>query len=508
MRKFWIVLIALGLIAAFSMPASAADVKFSGSYYVQGWYSHNNSLLDQDDTSTVSGRGAASLFHQRLRVETQFKVAEGLFLTTRFDALERNWGDRRERNNVATNYVAGPTYNPYVTPSTAATVETASRRADHTYSVTDAKGTTALGLYGTQEQANIEFERAYITANLPFGQLNVGYYQDIQWGTLWLDTITTRPAIGLAVPVGPWTFVAKWKKNLEGSMNGYNGIGYINDSDADIYDVAVRYAAKSWEAGVLFEYGDSRGNKVSDTATYLDAQGVRQPIYSLATTIYAALPYFKATFGPLYVEGEGAYVFGEKAAYDGRADGRTTPGDVDWESWSAYLHAKFDLKPAYIGAMIVYSTGDDPTSKDKVEGGINAALVAGQAFTPALILWNDPYYTAFGAPGGRTALSDPIRLQFMDNCLFVQGYVGVKPTPKWDIVLKASWAKADEKPAGYEDDVYGTEVDLVATYKIFDNLSYMVGAGYLFTGDYFKGAVSTTNLENQYMLMHQLTLTF
>lgn len=497
MRKFWIVLIALGLIAAFSMPASAADVKFSGSYYVQGWYSHNNSLLDQDDTSTVSGRGAASLFHQRLRVETQFKVAEGLFLTTRFDALERNWGDRRERNAVAQTPTAG-----WATPSTVATVETASRRADHTYTTT--AGTppvTSVGFYGTQEQANIEFERAYITANLPFGQLNVGYYQDIQWGTLWLDTITTRPAIGLAVPVGPWTFVAKWKKNLEGSMPGYNGIGYINDSDADIYDVAVRYAAKGWEAGVLFEYGDSRGNKASDQAAWP----------SFATSIYAALPYFKATFGPLYLEGEGAYAFGTQREFDTNVNPAVNAargGDVDWESWSAYLHAKFDLKPAYIGAMIVYSTGDDPNSKDKVEGGINAALVAGQAFAPALILWNDPYYTVFGAPGGRTAATDPIRLQFMDNCLFVQGYVGVKPTPKWDIALKVSWAKADEKPANYEDDVYGTEVDLVATYKIFDNLSYMVGAAYLFTGDYFKGAVPTTNLENQYMLMHQLTLTF
>lgn len=498
MRKFWIVLIALGLIAAFSMPASAADVKFSGSYYVQGWYSHNNSLLDQDDTSTLSGRGAASLFHQRLRVQTEFKVAEGLFLTTRFDALERNWGDRRERNNN--------NQYPYVTPSTVGTVETASRRADHTYTAVPATATTpaVTGFYNTQEQANIEFERAYITANLPFGQLNVGYYQDIQWGTLWLDTITTRPAIGLAVPVGPWTFVAKWKKNLEGSMNGYNDIGYINDSDADIYDVAVRYGAKGWEAGVLFEYGDSRANKVSDAAAYP----------SFATSIYAALPYFKATFGPLYLEGEAAYTFGTQKEYDGSAGNKCAGGtrceDVDWEGWSAYLHAKYDLKPMYFGAMIVYSTGDDPNTKDKVEGGINAALVAGQAFTPALILWNDPYYTVFGAPGARTRtnLSDPSRLQFMDNCLFVQGYVGVKPTPKWDIALKAAWAKADEKPAGYVDDVYGTEIDLVATYKIFDNLSYMVGAAYLFTGDYFKGAVDTTNLENQYMLMHQLTLTF
>lgn len=496
MKKFWIVLIALGLIAAFSMPASAADVKFSGSYYVQGWYSHNSSLIDQDDPSTDDLRGAASLFHQRLRIQTEFKVAEGLFLTTRFDALERNWGDRRERNTNATTY-------PYTTPSTVATVETASRRADHNYTVAGATaGTTAMGWYSTQEQANIEFERAYVTANLPFGQLNVGYYQDIAWGTSFLDTVTTRPAIGLTIPVGPWTFALKWKKNLEGSMKEYNNIGGINDSDADIYDAAFRYAGKGWEAGVLFEYGDSRGNKVSDSAAYP----------SFATSIYAALPYFKATFGPLYLEGEGLYAFGTQKEFDGSAGNKCAGGtrceDVDWEGWDIYLHAKYDLKPMYFGAMIVYATGDDPDTKDKVEGGINAALVAGQAFKPALLLWNDDYYTSMGALRGRTAATDPIRLQFMDNTLFVQGYFGVKPTPKWDVVFKYSYAKANEKPAGYENDDYGHEFDLVATYKIFDNLSYMVGAAYLMTGDYFMGANPNAKVEDNYMLMHQLTLTF
>jgi len=499
MRKFWIVLIALGLIAAFSMPASAADVKFSGSYYVQGWYSHNHSLIDQDDTSTEGLRGATSLFHQRLRVETQFKVAEGLFLTTRFDALERNWGDRRERNAVATNTVLPPTaaYYPYNTPRTAGNLETASRRADHTYTTTNAQGTT-VGFYGTQEQANIEFERAYITANLPFGQLNVGYFNDIAWGTMWLDTWGTRPAVSLAIPVGPWTFVAKYKMNLEGNM--YNGIGGINSSDADIYDVAVKYAAKTWEAGVLFEYGDSRANKTSD----------RLPT-SFATTLYTALPYFKATFGPLYLEGEGSYAFGTQKEFD------TGGTDVDWEWWSAYLHAKYDLKPMYFGAIAAYMSGDDPASQDKVEGNLAMSLVAGQAFKPALLLWNDDYYTAMGGGlAGRTAAGDTVRYQFMDNVWFFQGYVGVKPTPKWDVVFKVSYAFAPEKPGvfvnnkyvEYEDDVYGTEFDLVATYKIFDNLSYMVGAAYLMTGDYFKGINGNANLEDNYMLMHQLTLTF
>ena len=64
-------------------------------------------------------------------------------------------------------------------------------------------------------------------------------------------------------------------------------------------------------------------------------------------------------------------------------------------------------------------------------------------------------------------------------------------------------------------DKLGTEFDIKATYKIYDNLSYMVGAGYLWAGDYFKSSVNAAgtavverNIENDYILMNQLTLAF
>jgi len=54
----------------------------------------------------------------------------------------------------------------------------------------------------------------------------------------------------------------------------------------------------------------------------------------------------------------------------------------------------------------------------------------------------------------------------------------------------------------------GMEVDVKASYKIYDNLTYMVGAGYLWTGDYFKKGVSTAKIGNDYILMNRLTLSF
>jgi hypothetical protein len=488
MKKFWIVLIALGLVAAFSMSASAADVKFSGSYYIEGWYDDNHSLLAKDDPKVGSTGGNMALYHQRLRVNTEFKVAEGLSLTTRFDALERNWGDRRERN--------------YTTPTSTST-------SNYTGTVEDvSRNVAGASAISAQEQANIEFERVFITANLPFGVLIAGYAEDIKWGTDFMDTVTTRPQIKLIVPIGNLTLVGAIKKDLEGTM--YNGYGAINNSDKDIYDLAGVYKWKSGEAGLLFEYIVNNAGKSTGYGSY-------------SQRLYGLFPYFKQTFGPVFLEGEAYYGAGQAADFDNA--GGTIQKSL--ETWGGYLHAKVDLKPVYFGARFIYMLGDDPTTTNKVEGTMAAQLAAGQAFTPCLMLWNDSYYTAIGSGlGGRAPTSTGLSgtqlavnggntaaMQFIDNVIFYQAYVGVKPVDKLDVFGSVTYAMAQNKPndaAGlrYISDIYGTEIDVTATYKIYDNLSYTVGFGYLFTGDYFKGSDPNAKLTNDYILMHKLSLTF
>ena len=54
----------------------------------------------------------------------------------------------------------------------------------------------------------------------------------------------------------------------------------------------------------------------------------------------------------------------------------------------------------------------------------------------------------------------------------------------------------------------GNEFDISATYKIYDNLSYMVGFGYLWAGDAFMGSNSGATIDNDYLVTHKLTLSF
>ena len=97
----------------------------------------------------------------------------------------------------------------------------------------------------------------------------------------------------------------------------------------------------------------------------------------------------------------------------------------------------------------------------------------------------------------------------MYNAWFFQLRGGVRPCKELDIAAFVSYANADKKPTAawlYND--YGYEVDLTATWKITRNLSYMLGAGYLFTGKYYKGASDLNAVRDNYLLLNKLTLTF
>jgi hypothetical protein len=470
MKKFWIVLLALGLVAGFAMSASAADVKFSGSYYLAGIYADNNGLTDK-----ALGTAQAD-YYQRLRVQTEFKIAEGLSLVTRFDALEKKWG-------------SGTTTTDW--------------RASNSYDVTNR---SSLGVATNKVQENIEFERAYLDFNTKIGKFNIGYQNFVAWGTMFMDTWITRPGIKYFVPVGPLTIVAAIEKTVDRNT----GAGTQSDGDVDIYDLAAVYKFGAGDAGLLYQYQNSRLGRNATAASY-------------TTKMNAITPYVKMKFGPVYVEAEGIYGFGDWIKYDGAVPAGAT--NVSAEAMALYLNAKADFGPAYVGGMFIYIRGDDWGTTDKVEGGLAAALLAGDAFNPCLMLWSGEYTTWVGNFAGNatganayTASSNGITT-YMDNVWFYQIYGGFKPTKESDIMLSVTYAYADKKPraafgpvtAGnpeFVSDVYGTEVDLVAKYKIFDNLEYMIGGAYLFTGDYFKGTNSAYKIENNYLLTHKLTLTF
>lgn len=446
MRKFHIVLLTIFFIVAFAMPVSAADVKFSGSYVAQGYYESNRTLKDPEG-------GSSSFGWQRARIETIFQVAEGLQLTTRFDAMEKVWGSGRSGTATSTN------------------------------------GSTA-----SAEMENIKFEQAFVTFDIPnqFGTILAGYQTRGAWGTVFGNTTEDDYGFRLRYiyKIGGFTLLPTWDKT-EGKKVPQNYAG-IGEHDSDKYNLYGIYTWSTGQAGLQIQY-------VVDSSTADSIPTGYRAKY------WAFNPYAKAKFGPVYVEAELGFTTGKYKDYI--TENTTTQQDQDMAGWRGYIMANVNLAPAYVGAMAFYASGDKKDTTDKMEGSVKT----GTDFNPCLILMNydlgrwsgDSLGTGYGlTTGGNNT----------DNIQGYQIFAGVKPMPKLDIKASVTYAKLNENPYSPGTDIVskklGYEADITMAYKIYDNLEYMIGFGYLFAGDAFKGSSAANKVDDDYLLTHKLTLTF
>jgi len=480
MKKLLVVLLSLGLLVAFGATASAADVKFGGSYYVMGAY-ENNPTLDNDKYSQ-------HFFYQRIRLQPVFAIAEGLTFTARMDAMEKQWGQ--------TNWKGGQDD------------QTATRG-----------NSTNVAKRGAQE--SMEWERGYVTFMTKIGVFQIGYQNVDDWGTDFGDYSNSRPRVAYAAKVGPVTLNLTYEKvfssnsanpTIVAAASGINtyladgtkvyatapvtqSLKGLTDGDNDTYALSAIYNAKGIEAGLLYKLYVYDANRVI---------GIKTQFSQLS-------PYLKATFGPVYVEGEATYWFGKTAQYEWSAlNGAATAQDVDLKAWSLYLKGRMNVGPAYFGALFSYVPGNDLSDDTKnpipPSGG-------GTNYSPALLLLNDGYNTQ---NAGNSAVNPALVTTNKYNSIIYSVFGGFNPTPTLNVEANLIYATVDKKAlsktAGVVTEAVsnklGTEFDLKATYKIYDNLSYMVGAAYLWTGDYFKGANPNAKSDNDYLLLNQLTLSF
>ncbi|MBN1546419.1 MAG: hypothetical protein JW902_07160 [Syntrophaceae bacterium] len=477
MKKLWIVLLSLAMVAAFCMPASAVDVKFSGSFYVAGDYYSDKLILDEDDQSTA-------FIRQRLRLQTEFVVSPGLSLITRFDALEKQWGDSAwtgSQTDVASRPAVGP------------------------------KNFRMDWEDKTKVQENIEFEQAYIQYMSKIGLWWVGYAPHDFWGTTFGDSTHSKALVQWILPINEnWVIGAKYFKSFEGSStykdSTNRGVINANDADDDAYVFVGMYKNQAIETGLKVAYRRVADNRDDTPFGLNSALPPNQKMDGWLLT-----PYFKGQWGPVKVQAELEYWNGEVEAEDGYAlpDGRDS---WDMEFLAAYLNAEVAFGPAYVGANFIYASGagmDDVADGDLKGSNFSYAFQGcwgGKDLKQTLILWNQD---VTDWAGDFTGLGPAVM-----NAFFYQIYGGYK----WgDFDFKASLAYAevdeefslvDGRPYYGEDDEIGTELDVTATYSITNNLKYMVGFGYLWTGDYFAEKGYDDDVDDIYLLTNKLTLTF
>jgi len=452
MKKFLVVLLSLGLLVAFGATASAADVKFGGSYYVVGVYDNNPTLADDTGFSRA-------YFYQRVRLQPVFAIAEGLTFTTRFDAMEKQWGQTDWRGGFD---------------------DKASSRRE----------TQSFGNPKIQE--SIEFERGYVGFATPIGLVQAGYMSSGKWGTDFGDDEQSRPRARIDTKLGPWQFGVVYEKEFEADTSSQAGYAGKADADADTLALYGLYRFKGGDAGLLYKFFDRRQNR---------------PTANLRSKFHALIPYVKATFGPVYLESEVFYAFGKAQQFESPSGA----SDVDIDGLGAYLKAQVNLGPAYFGGIVGYSQGNDGSDPSKNKMGPGS-----QDLDYGLILGNDALQTweATGGAGGANGVAfDSSKA----NSIMYSMFGGFNATPKLNVEATILGGQFDKivTPAGATNNntskSLGLEFDVTAKYKIYDNLTYMVGAGYLWTGDAFKGFGTNSNnnsVGNNYLLMNRLSLSF
>lgn len=455
MKRIWLVLLSLGLVMAFSVSALAVEVKSSGEYYAAGMLLRNVNLTNDNDAGT-------HFFFQRFRLGTDFVVSPCLKLVTRVDVMERTW--EPDAAVAATSTSASTSL--YASPNT-----------------------------GTDR--NFDFDIVYIDYTSPIGLFQVGYMPDYVWGNIWSNRSTgpTSGQIKYIVPVGPVTLVAAYAKEGENSyfVDNTTGSALVSDRDYDSYRAGGVFQSKTdkaaIEAGLLFIYNrdaSSRG------ITPVPASGILPYVLNA----YSIDPYFKAKVGPVAIQGEAVYQFGKIemeepfGAYD-----------KDISSLTAWLDADAGLGIFSVGGSLAYVSGDDDATDDTKHD----TLTGGRDWDPCLIMFNNTMMNTWVGPLASYTTTSGVDGE-MRNAIFGQLRASITPVPEFTGLMSVSYAEADKAPKGY-DKSYGAEVDITGTYKITNNLSYMLGFGYFFTGDYYK-AGTDNDVEDDYIIVNKLTLNF
>jgi hypothetical protein len=470
-KKFWLVLLSLELVMVITTSAFAVDVKFSGSFYAAGTYLDKTTVKKETSTNGPS----TAFYFQRLRLTTEFIASPGLSVITTANIMKREWG--------------------------------AARSAPGT--TLDTVGTYTTSAATRSENENIGFDYTYLNYASQIGLFKAGYMPDYTWGTAFHDNDTPAGKLSYMLPVGNWKLGIQVVKIVDNSFSANLTTAKQADHDTDKVQTFFIYSAKNFDGGMIYIYANDAANRNPAPAT------------SLKSSFHSIQPYLRAKAGPVYIQAELDYYFGDIAKFDTLPVGFS---DQKLNSLAGWIDAVATLGSFYVGGTFAYAQGNgaDITT-------VNAYSSGGKDWSPTLIMWNSDRNYWLGNITGHSNSTATGTANFgtvMTNAFFYQVRAGVRPIDKLDICAAVAFAQADtlnglgttqsalggliglSSQAGYISKDYGYEIDVTGTYKIADNLTYMLGFGYLITGDYFKGSDSTAQISNDYIITNKLTLTF
>jgi len=437
MKKLTIIALALCLAFVMAAPVMAVDADFSGAYRVRGVYISN---WDMDETSASN-----AFMNMRFRLQTVFKVSDILSVTTRFDALDNEvWGD---------------------TP----------------------RGTNA----------DIDFDRAYMTIKAPIGTFNIGRQAGGGFGTTFVDSVSEYDRIKYSKVMDNLTILAIFQKDEE--QDNAAGTKWVADTTSATDDEADEDSATYMLAGIYKAENITGGLLATFTNDKRASDGL---VTDGDTRKYGLNPYFVSKFGPLGIQGEVSYKWG-KTEYDDNS------ADLDIKQLAYNLEATYNFGPASVMAGYAFISGDDDKAKGGADNENSAFGSCGNDWEKLFILTTDEVPILDTDLGGIGNLSEGNDY----GAKIIYGGATFSPLDNLKLGVVVGTADADKIQAGDSKDDYGIEYDFTLNWKIYDNLTYTAIAAYLQAGDFWwdqRAGLTTepATFEDIYALFHQLQLSF
>jgi hypothetical protein len=503
MKKYLVLLGAALLVMALASP-SLAQFKSWGHMEVGSYWLNQETYFNSDKQDNIRG------MMERFRFYLQYGDPKTVRAVIGFEADSKAWGTASYNQGGYTGTspggIAGGVF-PY---------------GGNIGGPTTASGNN-MGASNTDQLA-LEIKHAYIDFVVPTTPLTVTaglQFFGVGGARAQFLQSTDLPAVKLTANFAPHTIEAWWAKQYKGNFNV--------DNDSDWYGLRYRAAQKAWNLEAFFLYNNDR-RTATDTWTWASAAvGATTTDYYLRQTLnprtYEVLPWWLGasasfSFANFTIEPTAIYQGGKARKYFTAAP---STGDVDISAYLLDLLVKYQLGPGLSFAVQgFYSSGDDTNKSDKVTKytytqGSESGWGFGNDRSVFFFGNGDFQYYGFKNlnPGGLWFARANVEYSPLTWLKLGVNYLYIGDNSKGDTASNsatgATWNAANGSRTDEDKSEVGQEVNLIATLKIYQNITYMVGFGYFFTGDMYKGTVyGTANSpgDNAWNLMTNLKYVF
>jgi hypothetical protein len=281
--------------------------------------------------------------------------------------------------------------------------------------------------------------------------------QPVNWGPGVLVRSDNRDRLKINYRVGAWNLGLGYEKNFESFVQELEGAG----SDSRGWGVSVDGTVAGWKVGAVY----SLVLNESQPPGFVPG-GLPTP---LDNTFHVADAFVIGNTGPVTWKAEAAYLTGE-AGLRGRPK-------ADVEGWALYAGGFYYAGLTSWGLEFAWNQGNDPDTAD-VEGALNFDY---HSPFNSVVLFNGMDYQGYDNLS-RGVVGD---IGF-SNALALKGTVTASPTERLTLVGAAVWAQRDQVQQPGRDDSLGFEIDFMAVYYLYDNLTLRFASGYLWAGDFYR----------------------